>query len=385
MTPSLEGAKPIDLTALRALMHDDDRELLVSVSGHKAVLTWSTANLTPIPITVLRISDWTRFLTPGVGVLNPDLGCALYAPPSSPISPHSSMGHFERGARLFLYVVHSGIFRISIPINLATMSNIQGHSNHSLNSEAMAMSFELAPGSLEFDSWQNDRNGTGWVGVGDFTNGEASSGGRCEITGERASLLPAFAKVEALLHSIPTPLATSFVPSSALSTGFGLQPGMSTWHFHDNATSALSHESNRSSGSEGSIVSAIPPPGEAAWPDLAPLTGLHILSLHSATSPTTPFTAQRSFDHHSQVTPTGGMGHTDVPGSSWTSTPEIGGQGRPLTASPVAALHSGDQDTVIDRGYGTSYDTARDMKTLGKLHLKQESVSSSLSDGSIDD
>ena len=50
------------------------------------------------------------------------------------------------------------------------------------------MKFDLAPGVAEYQGWQA-RPGVlgagGWQPVGDFTRGEASNGGKVEITGEK--------------------------------------------------------------------------------------------------------------------------------------------------------------------------------------------------------
>lgn len=130
------------------------------------------ASLLLIPVTVLSISSWTRFLTPGVGYTLPDLGCSVSLC-SQPV--------------LNLYVVHkSETFKVVIPISAHAMSNIQGTSNPVLDTDAVAMKFDLAPASAHYMGWHSDGVcGGSWQHVGDFTSGEAGNGGKVEITGQK--------------------------------------------------------------------------------------------------------------------------------------------------------------------------------------------------------
>jgi len=129
-----------------------------------------TASLFLVPITVLSISSWTRFLAPGTGYLSPDLGCSIA------ISATSSLS---------MYITHKAeTFRISIPIHTHTMSNLQATANPAVNTDAVAIGFDLATGSAAFASWSESEEEC-WRVVGDITGGEAEDGGRCELTGDR--------------------------------------------------------------------------------------------------------------------------------------------------------------------------------------------------------
>ena len=97
------------------------------------------------------------------------------------------------------------------------MNNLQAAANPILNTDSVAVRFELGVGSAVFANWsENDSLGQkesdgdgegeregdqgvdeggaggekggckgGWRTIGDFTGGEARNGGRCEVTGER--------------------------------------------------------------------------------------------------------------------------------------------------------------------------------------------------------
>ncbi|WWD22555.1 hypothetical protein CI109_107048 [Kwoniella shandongensis] len=173
----------------------------------KSLILGDNQHLTLLPISVLSISTWTRFLMPGSGTTRPDLAAALHLE-SSPSSQSSRNG-------IYLYVRHqSEIFRIKIPIAPRAITNIHTASNPSLDTEAVAIRFDLAGGVAKFSGWSQD--GERWVDVGDFTGGQASEGGRCELTGRKDILVPAFTQVQGLLLSIQaaTPLdATSNTPA----------------------------------------------------------------------------------------------------------------------------------------------------------------------------
>lgn len=140
-----------------------------------------------LPLSVLSIGNWTRFLTPGVGLITPDLGAALSTTEQ----------------KLYFYIVHMNeTFRISVPV---TSNVMEGLSALQGNSDALAIAFELSPDSVEFGCWVENRmegmyeydafgratglggyggmGGGGWKEVKDFTGGEAVRGGRCELTG----------------------------------------------------------------------------------------------------------------------------------------------------------------------------------------------------------
>jgi hypothetical protein len=125
------------------------------------------ANLIVLPITVLSISPWTRFLTPGAGYYSPDLGLAIRT---------------THPAAVRLYVVHKGeTFRLSLPISSNCISRVYAADNPSLNADAVAVRLDLVPTAAEYSCWKDGE----WKATVDFTGGAASSGGRCEITGDR--------------------------------------------------------------------------------------------------------------------------------------------------------------------------------------------------------
>ncbi|OCF36348.1 hypothetical protein I316_02223 [Kwoniella heveanensis BCC8398] len=193
---SKSSSKGIDIDALRNLIHDDD------------------SNLTILPISVLSVANWTRFLMPGTGTSHPDLAAALRMPPSP--NPANLQPH------LYMYVVHkTDSFRIEIPLIPTCVSNLQAASNPSLNAEAVAIRFELSMGTAKYAAWDNPEGR--WNEVGDFTGGETSGGGKCELTGDKEVLLSTFTKVQQLLAGQPYPTpplidpAMSFPPPSSSS------------------------------------------------------------------------------------------------------------------------------------------------------------------------
>ena len=139
------------------------------VSG-LADVSSTPAELLLVPITVFSISSWTRFLTPGSGLSSPDLGCSI---------------SFTTSPVLSMYIVHTDeTFRITVPIDSSAISNLHTTANHAINVDALAVRFDLAPGSAVYPSWM-ERDGECWRVVGDFTSGDAGRGGRCELTGDR--------------------------------------------------------------------------------------------------------------------------------------------------------------------------------------------------------
>ncbi|ORY25058.1 hypothetical protein BCR39DRAFT_561240 [Naematelia encephala] len=167
------GGRPVDIEALRLLTHEPG------------------VGVTILPITVLSISTWTRFLTPGSAL--PDLACALST------------------TALMLYVMHQGeTFRISIPLSPTSIFDLTAASNPSANTEAVAVRFNLVGGAAQFGCWNEGKE---WQDAGDFTSGSAGRGGKVEITGDRSVLLPAFGKVQQDLLS-----ATMTIVGSAAAT-----------------------------------------------------------------------------------------------------------------------------------------------------------------------
>ncbi len=117
---------------------------------------------------------------------SPDLGAALRIPSNTEI-------HIP--PELNIYVQHKqDLFRITIILSTQTISGFTAYSNDIVDpAEAMAIRFELASGVCTFCSWVEteppnkkgaDRSGA-WVNIPDFTSGEASRGGPCELTGEQ--------------------------------------------------------------------------------------------------------------------------------------------------------------------------------------------------------
>jgi hypothetical protein len=126
-----------------------------------------------LPLNVLSIGAWTRFLTPGL-VASPDLGAAISMSPQP---------------MLYLHVVHAhDTFRIALPVDGAVMSGLSATKG---SNDALAISFDLVPAAYGFACWSWGSQGSAfeeyrkgkWKAVGDFTGGAASAGGRCELTG----------------------------------------------------------------------------------------------------------------------------------------------------------------------------------------------------------
>lgn len=144
------------------------------------------ATLLLVPITVLSISSWTRFLAPGTGFSSPNLGCSLSFHPTPTLS---------------LFVIHkTETFRISVLIVPNTISDLHAAANPALNAHAVAVRFNLAPGSARYARWEERENGECWRVVGDFTGGEADTGERFELTGNREVRLPCAFQMQADLN-----------------------------------------------------------------------------------------------------------------------------------------------------------------------------------------
>ncbi|WVQ75708.1 hypothetical protein IAR50_005338 [Cryptococcus sp. DSM 104548] len=158
----------------------------------------SSTSLVVLPVTVLSIAKWTRFLTPGTGQTHPDLGAALYFSLPYPT--------------LHLYILHNTLFRIDIVLSPATVQGLQATSNPRVNPESAAVKFQVAEGGVEFSGWEDT---TGWGRIGDFTAGQAGRGGQVELTGSEEVLLPEFIKVQQLLSSTahPMPIPSAHRPT----------------------------------------------------------------------------------------------------------------------------------------------------------------------------
>ncbi|RXK37338.1 hypothetical protein M231_05404 [Tremella mesenterica] len=241
------GADP---EALKQLTHDDD------------------ANLILLPLRVLSVASWIRFLNPGPSH-SPDLGGSIRLTPSP---------------TLFLYVVHkSDTYRVTIPISPGTISSLSVATNLSASQDTVAVRFQLSEGCTTFHHWRigpstpnqdflnnpefsinptfstNSNVNTGlngttsnvsetmgmnehtmsmsnistgmgetnivglgqtinkenqnqnqnqnqeivgiWEPVLDFTDGEATRGGLCELTGPKFDILPPFTEINNILRN----------------------------------------------------------------------------------------------------------------------------------------------------------------------------------------
>lgn len=169
----------------------------------------TSADLSILPITVLSIAKWTRFLTPGTGNICPDLAASIRLPSSSISSDPSSLL-----LTLHLYILDTTIFRIDIPLSTSVISNFQAGNNPSVNTDAVAVRFELGRNKVRFACWVAEE-GKGWKETGDFTGGEAGSGGRVELTGPASVSMTSASKYAKSLTSFLTiGLTTSLFRSS---------------------------------------------------------------------------------------------------------------------------------------------------------------------------
>ncbi|KIR31099.1 hypothetical protein I352_06528 [Cryptococcus deuterogattii MMRL2647] len=211
----------------------------VNIKGLYDLIHGDDPDLSILPITVLSIAKWTRFLTPGTGNICPDLAASIRFPSSSISSDPSSLL-----LTLHLYILDTTIFRIDIPLSTSVISNFQAGNNPSVNTDAVAVRFELGRNKVRFACWVAEE-GKEWKETGDFTGGEAGSGGRVELTGPASVLLPAFSEVQRLLPNTdyPTPIS-SFLISRPIS----IHPRpITSWRFPANANSKSRSDSNSTS------------------------------------------------------------------------------------------------------------------------------------------
>ncbi|WVR03562.1 hypothetical protein IAU60_000554 [Kwoniella sp. DSM 27419] len=203
--------KPLQTT--RASM-PGSRRASVSIAAEKTTQECDIAKLVHdsdpalrlLPISVLSIAKWTRFLMPGS--LEPDLAAAL----------RMATG---LDAMLFFYVTHATeTFRVAIPVMTNSIGDLQAAANPVLNADAVAIRFELKAGCARYAAWYEEESR--WKDIGDFTGGEASAGGSCELTGAKDVLVPAFAQVHRILTSA-SPLQ-SIGPVSSGDPKFSLSP-----------------------------------------------------------------------------------------------------------------------------------------------------------------
>jgi hypothetical protein len=161
--------------ALKVLTRSDDRKYFSA--NPRLTKTDPTANMTLLPVTVLAFSDWRRISTPGS--CNPDLGGSIHLIPppmvsmSQPFSPH-----------LHLYAVQSGTtFRMTIHIDQDSIGPEPVHmlTNPNSDMDTVAVRLNIRPGKTIFSMW----TGQSWTAALDFTEGVATLGGRCEMTGKK--------------------------------------------------------------------------------------------------------------------------------------------------------------------------------------------------------
>ena len=144
-----------ELAALRALAHLDADD--------------SESCPRPLPISVLCMNGWTRFLSPNTPIL--DLGAAV---------------RFGDGAELYMYILHlDETFRLVVPLANASVGGIEAKHNPSILGPVQVR-VKVGGEVVRFERWvEGDGRRGGWYPTGDFTGGEASKGGRCELTGDR--------------------------------------------------------------------------------------------------------------------------------------------------------------------------------------------------------
>jgi hypothetical protein len=161
--------------ALKVLTRSADRKYFSA--NPRLTKTDPTANMTLLPVTVLAFSDWRRISTPGS--CSPDLGGSIHLIPppmvsmSQPFSPH-----------LHLYAVQSGTtFRMTIHIDQDSIGPEPVHmlTNPNSDMDTVAVRLNIRPGKTIFSMW----TGQSWTAALDFTEGVATLGGRCEMTGKK--------------------------------------------------------------------------------------------------------------------------------------------------------------------------------------------------------
>lgn len=130
-----------------------------------------------LPISVFAFASWRRFLTPGSSI--PDLGASLHLlPPAIPLTPEPFMPHLN------VYSMRSGAtFRLTIDFETESVEpgRVQITTNPKSDMETVAVRMTIKPGKTRFAMWA----GQGWTEVLDFTDGNASAGGQCELTGKK--------------------------------------------------------------------------------------------------------------------------------------------------------------------------------------------------------
>jgi len=127
-----------------------------------------------LPLSVLSVHPWTRFVTPGSETTAPDLGATLSFSPTPAL-------HF--------YMVHDGeTYRISFAISQDAVANLNLMEGRKGLTDNAAIVFELGAGAAEFWMWsEGDHSGStgAWTPIADFTGGVVIQGGRCDMTGAK--------------------------------------------------------------------------------------------------------------------------------------------------------------------------------------------------------
>lgn len=143
---------------------------------HLSPLTW-LVHMLLLPISVFAFASWRRFSTPGSS--NPDLGASLHLiPPMIPTSPMPFVPH------LHVYSQRSGAtFRLTIAFEPDSVEpgNVHITTNPKSDQETVAVRLVVKPNKTRFAMWGSH----GWTDVLDFTDGNASAGGQCELTGKK--------------------------------------------------------------------------------------------------------------------------------------------------------------------------------------------------------
>jgi len=164
------------MNALKLLTRSEDRESILVECRACCRRTDDIANMILLPITVLAFTSWRRISTPGS--CNPDLGASIHLLPSVDLHPSEQFI-----PHLHLYAVQAGTtFRLTIYIDHDSMGPEAVYMSTNPNSDvgSVAVRLTIRPGKTHFSMW----TGQTWSSAMDFTEGMASAGGHCELTGK---------------------------------------------------------------------------------------------------------------------------------------------------------------------------------------------------------
>ena len=147
-------------------------------------------NVQVFPLSTISIDKWTRFLSKSAQ--RPDLGAGVTFHLDAsliPSSAHRLEGPYQTEVgTLYIYVSHAEeYFRLVLPLSAESVKRVDAKYNPKLESgAAVAVRLEVAEGVFGFEKWcKGWEGGEGWEATGDFTDGVAGKGGRCDLTGER--------------------------------------------------------------------------------------------------------------------------------------------------------------------------------------------------------